>query len=151
MTMRSLIFVAALGAIAGQTPLDRNAPINPREIVFDHDGRNITSFVAYFHRENDPDGTVRVVLIPNRVPRDAHGTFHLNLEGLPDGIYNVEIAAINRAGESPRVPTEPRQFVVSKGRRGAIRADLGAPQTGLFKRLWTTVIGADSDEPPKKP
>jgi len=149
MTMRSLVLVAALSSVAGQSPLDRNAPINPREIVFDHDGKNVTAFVAYFRRENDPDSPVRVVF--NRISRDAAGTFHLNLQGLPDGVYTVEIAAINRAGESPRVPTQPRQFVVSKGRRGAIRADLGDSAPGIFKRLWTTLIGADSDQPPEKP
>jgi hypothetical protein len=149
MTMRSVIFVAALSAVAGQTPLDNNAPINPREIVFEHDGRNVTGFVAYFRRENDKNSPVRMVL--NKIPRDARGAFHLNLGGLPDGIYAVEIAAINRAGESPRVSTEPRQFVVSKGRQGAVSANLGDPGKGIFKRFWAAVIGADSDEPPRKP
>lgn len=112
-------------------------PVNPKTITFEHDGKDTVGFALWVSR--DGGAPVRVDLGASKPTKQAKVS--VDLKGLPDGAYRIEVAAYNGAGESPRVPTDPPAFVIAKG----------AQKPGIFKRLWGGVIGTDGDEPPKKP
>ena len=114
-TLCAAFFAVSL-AVRSDAPAPTAPPVNPREIAFEHDGRNVTGFVAYVRK--DENRAVPVALLPFK--RDSKGTTYVSLAELPDGVYSIEIAAFNRFGISPRVPTVPPTFIINRGRIGRL-------------------------------
>jgi hypothetical protein len=108
--MRSRLLTAALLMLLAWLPVAGQSTtpdlVNPSSISFEHDGKDVTGFVAYITAQGAPP--LRIDLGPLRP--DGKGMVVARIPGLAPGSYSIEVAAYNQAGESPRVPTAPARF-----------------------------------------
>jgi hypothetical protein len=112
-------------------------PLNPGRLTFQHDGGAAAA---------------------------RNGTITIDLSDLPDGLYEIEVAAYKRTGaESPRARTDPPEFVMARGRSAPLppAKEMGgrpplpptvpsvptaSPATekkkrGVFGTLWKVLVG----------
>ena len=158
-TVTAFSLAASTVAAAGQD--NRSGPVtsDPTKIVFEHDGANVAGFVAYI---SAPGKAARRVDL-GALRADPSGEITAPLPPLPAGTYTLELAAYNAAGESERVPAEPRRFTISKARESIqsspATAQVSEPAArppdptratarpkkkgGLFGRVWKGVVGDD--------
>ncbi len=122
--------------------------VNPSSISFEHDGRDVTGFVAYISSDGAPPRRVDL----GAIHPDARKIVVSRMPSLPAGVYSIEVAAYNAAGESPRVPAVPNRFRVTEERDRP--ADSGKPARkepakstrGLLGRIYGVVVGADEED-----
>jgi hypothetical protein len=126
-------------------------------IVFEHDGRDTAGYVLYAKRDRGRE--VRIDL--GRLTPDSSGTVRASLPALPQGTYQLAVAAYNIAGESSRIYVSPARVTLggrspstSAGRSAdpvpqapapprPHRDDAGSkPRAGIFGRLWKVVAGS---------
>jgi hypothetical protein len=168
------LIVAELALVGGLAFSDarQDAPpaesllVNPSQITFEHDGRDVTGFALYLRR--DAGEWVRFDL--GALRPDGTGQISAKLPPLSDGDYTMEVAAYDRTAESPHVAANPGRFRIT----GSTRQDAAAtsstaappvaspgpadppptsppdastnstPKRGILGRLWILVVGDDA-------
>jgi hypothetical protein len=81
----------------------------PAVLEFDHDGQGVKGFVLYAIRGED--GAQRRIDVGMPI-KTKSGRWQLNLPALEKGTWQLELAAYNSAGESPRTPADPRVVTI---------------------------------------
>lgn len=76
----------------------------PAVIEFDHDGVGVKGFVLYATRREDGAERRIDVGMPVRI---RSGRWQLSLPALEKGTWQLDLAAYNSAGESPRTQADP--------------------------------------------
>jgi hypothetical protein len=142
-----LIVAPALLTLLMPTPVvtqaDTSELVNPSFISFEHDGKAVAGFVAYATAEGAP--AIRFDF--GSIRPDRNGKVVARMPALPPGIYRLEIAAYNSAGESPRVQAAPARFRVTeqKGARPS-RKESPKPKRSFLGKLYGAVVGSDEEE-----
>jgi len=121
-------------------PADTQAepvPVDPKAIVFSHDGRETDGYALYVRRGRDPEQRIDLgALTPG-----SDGTISIPVPKLSRGTYTVELVAYNAGGESPRMPAAPPRIRIE---RNAAAPEPSPQHRGGFLRwLWRTIVGAD--------
>lgn len=132
--------------------------VNPSSISFEHDGRNVTGFVAYIATESGPPLRVDLGAI-----RPDKGKIVARIPALSPGTYSLAVAAYNPAGESARVRAVPARFRVTESAaltKAEPRPDQSAvPAADLKKseqpakskrsflgKVYGVVVGSDEED-----
>jgi hypothetical protein len=163
--LATILVVAGCAAVSAQSANDL---LNPSTISFEHDGKNVTGFVAYVSA--DSGLLLRLDLGPLRP--DDQGRIVASVPSLPPGDYSIEIAAYNAAGESPHVPASPKRFRVTAQRArpadltqtsrqpdtappspenkapkdAAAKKDEAKPKRGFLGKFYGAIVGSDEED-----
>lgn len=142
---------------------------SPTTIEFDHDGQGVKGFVLYATRKEDG---VEQRIDLGMPTRGKSGRMQIAPPPLPSGIWRLELAAYNSAGESPRAKAEPFEVRLDDSSRkpppsakasSPAKAEPKSPPTaqpqspqqqkppppskkkkGGLGKLWRVIIGEDS-------
>jgi hypothetical protein len=134
--LMTLLLLASAPSQAAQPPASP-APV----VEFDHDGQAVEGFVLYATRRQDG---VQRRLDLGMPSKGKSGRFHAALPALAPGTWQLELAAYNSAGESPRTKAEPSEVRIDSPVRQP-------PPAATPPTAKTAAPGAREPSPQKPP